>query len=225
VVLAATLLAAMPPAAAAGHGEVIPMATTSFTTTPIPPRPRLELTPFAGGRLGGSFDSTGDDGATTRISVEDDSSFGLIVNFPSTWPTEWELVYSQQSTALDRRSPGDLRPLDLDISYLHAGGLYLFEGELAQPYIAATLGVTRLAPDEGDFRSETKFSFALGAGYKLFPARRFGLRLDARIWGTVLDSNSGLFCRSGPEEAGCQVRASGSMLWQWELAAGGILRF
>ena len=188
-------------------------------------RPALELTPFVGGRLGGSFRSTDAEGATTRISVEDDASFGLIVNFPSTWPTEWEFVISQQATALDRRSASDLRPLDLDITYLHAGGLYLFDGELARPYIAATLGATRLAPDDGDFRSETKFSFALGAGYKLFPTSRFALRLDARIWGTVLDSDSDLFCRAGPEAAGCQIRASGTMLWQWELTAGGVLRF
>jgi len=188
-------------------------------------RPRLELTPFIGGRLGGSFDSTDAEGNTIGIDIDEDASFGIIVNFPSTVPTEWEFVYSQQSTSLDRRSASDLRPLDLDIIYLHGGGLYLFEGDLARPYIAATLGATRFSPDDSEFQSETKFSFALGAGYKLFPEGRFGLRLDARVWGTLLESNGSLFCRSGPEAAGCQIRSSGTVLWQWELSAGGILRF
>ena len=222
--LVATLLAAMPPALAAGHVD-IPASTTSFSTKPIPRRPLLELTPFVGGRLGGSFRSTDAGGETARIRVDDDASFGLVVNLPSTWPTEWEFVLGQQATALDRRSASDPRPLDLDITYLHAGGLYLFDGEWARPYLAATLGVTRLAPEDDAFRSETKFSFALGAGYKLFPASRFGLRLDARVWGTVLDENSDLFCRAGWEAAGCRIRARGTVLWQWELTAGGVLRF
>lgn len=223
--LLAAVLGANPPAFGAGQVEVIPPGGASFTGQPIPRRPALELTPFIGGRLGGSFRSTDAEGQTARLSLDDDASLGLFINFPSTWPTEWELALSHQATALDRRPASDTRPLDLDLTYLHAGGLYLFDGELARPYIAATLGVTRLAPDDDAFRSETKFSFALGAGYKLFPASRLGLRLDARIWGTVLDSDSDLFCRAGPEAAGCRIRARGSVLWQWELSAGGMLRF
>ncbi|MCC5793151.1 MAG: hypothetical protein JJT85_00260 [Chromatiales bacterium] len=184
----------------------------------------LEVTPFIGGRLGGGFDS-GAKEDRTRIRVDDDASLGLVINWPATAPTEWEVVLSHQSTSLDRLGTDEARRVDLDITYAHVGGLYLFEGAIARPYMAATLGATHFNPDEAGLRSETRFSFALGLGYKLFPASRVGLRLDARAWGTVFDSNSALFCQFDGETSACLVRARGSLLWQWELSAGAVLRF
>jgi len=210
--LPAALLAAMllvtVPASAAEHGAY-----------------RFELTPFAAWRLGGGFSSGEEEGSKTRLDLDDDAAFGLVLNIPSDEPTEWEFVLSHQPTAIERRSATDARAIDLNISYAHLGGRYLFDGNQVRPYIAATLGLTHLDPRDREFRSETKFSFAIGGGYQFFPAARFGLRLDARAFGTVLDSSGSLFCRAGPEAADCRIAARGRMLWQWEIGAGASLRF
>jgi len=184
----------------------------------------IELTPFVGYRFGGSFE---DDETDEDYDLENDSSFGLIVNFPSKNNTEWEIYYSKQSTEI---RTGDLfqttKVLDLDVEYLHVGGTYLFERTKAlQPYFVATIGAARFDPSGADTSSDTFFSFAAGGGWKYFPDKRVGLRLDGRFIGTLVDSDTDIFCQSGPEGSECLIRNKGEVLWQFELQAGVIFRF
>ncbi len=190
----------------------------------------VEITPFAGYRIGGEFEADEDeDGNKTGadIDIDDASGFGLIVNWPSIDNTEWEIYLSRQSTTLDTAGlfvPPETPPTDLDISYLQAGGTYWFEGERARPYIVATVGASRFEPDDSSFDSETFFSFGIGGGYKIAPTSRVGLRLEGRILGSVVDSDKSVFCRSGGAASGCLIAVSGSVVWQWEVLAGLVFR-
>jgi len=188
----------------------------------------VEITPFVGYRLGGQFEADeSTDPATPDIDIDDAGSFGLIVNWPAEANTEWEVYASRQATSLETAGlfePGDVPPSDLDITYLQVGGTYWFDGERARPYIVATVGVSRFEPDDDAFDSETFFAFGIGGGYKLWPTSRLGLRLEGRVFGSVVDSDKAVFCRSGGAESGCLVAASGSAVWQWEVTAGLVFR-
>ncbi len=186
--------------------------------------PRFEITPFAGYRLGGTFE---DDETGEELELEDSGSFGISLNLQAEPNTQYELTYSHQSTDIDVTDvlPGS-PDLDIDLDYLQIGGTYLWDGDLARPFLVATVGIAHLDPDASDLDSETYFAFSIGGGWKVFPTRRLGLRLEGRFYGTVLESDSAVFCRSGAEEGtGCLVRTSGELLWQWEMFAGASFRF
>ena len=189
----------------------------------------IEITPFAGYIFGGSFESDQDSGSATTgdIDLDDAASYGLIVNWPAEENTEWEIYLSRQSTSLETTglfAPDEPAIADLDITYLQAGGTYYFEGERARPYIVATVGVSRFEPDDSAFDPENFFAFGIGGGYKLAPTSRLGVRLEGRILGSVVSSDSGVFCRSGPAANSCLVSVSGSVVWQWEVLAGLVFR-
>ena len=188
----------------------------------------IEITPFAGYVFGGSFEA--DEEASTAnqdIDLDDAASYGLIVNWPAEVNTEWEVYLSRQSTSLQTTglfATDESALTDLDISYVQAGGTYFFEGERARPYIVATVGASRFEPDDSAFDSETFFAFGIGGGVKVAPTSRVGLRLEGRVLGSVVNSDSAVFCRSGPAANGCLVAVSGSMVWQWEVLAGLVFR-
>jgi hypothetical protein len=183
----------------------------------------FEITPFAGYRVGGTFGN--DEGED--LELDDGGSFGVVLNLMADANTQWELGWSRQA------ADADLTGLDagagetgIDIDYLQLGGTYLWDGALARPFMVATVGLTRFDPDDSRFGAETDFSFSIGGGLKVWPAQRIGLRLEGRFYGTVVDSDSSIFCFSGPNTGGrCLISASGDVLWQWEMMAGVVVRF
>jgi hypothetical protein len=185
---------------------------------------RFQLTPFAGYRLGGTFEDKENE---IEYELENNPSYGLILNFPSKGNTEWEIYYSKQSTEVDIAGfvPSE-NALDMDVEYLQVGGTYLFgQTNTATPYFVATAGATRMDPGGANTKSDTFFSASVGGGWKYFPASRVGLRLDGRFIGTFVDSNSRIFCQSGSSGGECAVNTSGKLLYQFELQAGVIFRF
>ena len=183
-----------------------------------------EVTPFAGYRFGGTFEN---EDATARYELEDSASFGLLVNFPHKTNTQWEILYSQQGSAeaLYEGDPGPDPLVDVDIHVLQIGGTYLFEGEKAIPYLAATLGGTHIRTSSNASRDDTFFSGSIGIGMKFLPTSRVGIRVEARAYGTLVSSSSELFCSTGPDENVCAIRLEGKLLSQVETFAGITLRF
>ena len=184
---------------------------------------RLEVTPFVGLRLGGTFT---DETSGRKLELDDGLSAGILLNWRDSSRTEWEIGWSHQATKV---SGVDNMPaaaeFDIDIDYLQIGGTYLGNGKMAKPYMVATLGAAFLDPVASDFGSDTFFAFSIGGGVKLFPERRFGLRLEGRFYGTVIDSDSKIFCSSSPQASGCLISTKGEVIWQWEMLVGGIVRF
>ena len=184
---------------------------------------RFELTPFIGYRVGGSFE---DKDTGESIDLDENGSYGLIFNIVEKAHTQYEFSWSHQDTSVDLTDSGGNRAkLDLDIDLFQLGGTYLFDGNFARPYIVATLGAAHYRSKSGVSESDTYFAFSIGGGWKLWPTRRFGLRLEGKYYGTLVESNSNIFCGSSPNNAGCLIQTSGKILSQWEVMAGGVFRF
>jgi opacity protein-like surface antigen len=184
-----------------------------------------EVTPFIGYRGGGNFDLEGSTTAN-EVDLDDHGSFGLAVNlFPDGDKTQsYELLYSRQQTNVAKSSP--LAPFDLNVEYLHLGGTLLLNDELpVRPYIAGGLGLTRFSPQTGDGGDDSRFSFSLGAGLKLPVTRHFNVRLEARGFLTLVNSDSAFLCASGSQGGTCVIRVKGESFFQYELMAGAAFVF
>ncbi len=183
----------------------------------------FELTPYGAYRVGGEFEER--DGPLS-IDVDDGASFGLIFNAKHSPITQWEIIYSRQETNADATGLGlsETAPR-LSVEYLQAGGTYLWDGDRVRPYLAATIGGTRVDISTPGFDSDAFWSFSLGLGLHVSPTSRLGLRLEARAFGTLLDSDSDLFCEFGPGNNVCAVRIDGTLMWQTEALAGIVFRF
>ncbi len=205
------------------------LATALLVTVPAAARGQtVEITPLIGYRIGGGFSATvGSDPAagTVDYEVKDAGSFGVHLGFRVARDGEIELLYARQNTRLATAGLFTGEPLfDLALETWQAGGNYLFaeEGARLRPYIGAGLGITRLLPEPASLQDETRFSASFAAGVKVSLARHLGLRLEARGFFTVLESDRQTFCGSGQ---GCLVHASGSDISQGEVRAGLVLRF
>jgi opacity protein-like surface antigen len=184
-----------------------------------------EVTPFIGYRGGGNFDLEGSTTAN-EVDLDDKGSFGLAVNlFPDGDKMQsYELLYSRQQTNVAKNSP--LAPFDLNVEYLHLGGTLNLNDELpVRPYIAGGLGLTRFSPQTGDGGDDSRFSFSLGAGLKLPVAKHFNVRLEARGFLTLVNSDSAFLCASGSQGGTCVIRVKGESFFQYELMAGAAFVF
>ncbi len=181
----------------------------------------LEITPFVGYGIGGEFE---DKDSETTLELVEAGSYGLVFNWPSKGNTEWEVYLSRQPTEIDvvGAIPSQ-SSFDIDVDYLQLGGTYLFEGEQAIPFFVATVGASRFDPRESGLDTETYFAFSAGGGIKLLPNKRFGIRLEGRLFGTLVDGGTSIFCQGGAG-ATCSFQTSGTVLWQWQLSAGLIVR-
>jgi opacity protein-like surface antigen len=211
----------------AGLIAVAAMAIPVSSTHAAEP-PRFEITPFAGARVGGSFDVRDLGGtSTTEQSVDlgSGAGFGLDLGLYRDQQSFYELLYSTQSAAVDSSNPA-LDGIDLRIDYLQFGGTLLFPEQNAAfvPYLSLTIGATFLQPD-GDFDSETKFSGSIGGGFRFPFSDNVAAILGVRGYLTLLQSDTDLFCVSDSTQAGCLVRSSGSTFFQAEGQLGLSVRF
>lgn len=180
----------------------------------------FEITPFGGHRFGGTFDVDGQD-ASWKLS--DGSSFGLLLNLKHSANTQWELHYSEQRT--DARLNADLgvaNSVDIDVRTLQLGGTYQGSGERVRPYLAMTIGGTRIS-NASD--SDTFLAGSLGVGLQILPDSRVGIRVEARAHGVLTRSDTDLFCRTGPDLNICAIRVDGSVIGQFDAFAGVVFRF
>lgn len=184
---------------------------------------KFELTPFAGYRIGGSFEEEEGD---SRVELNDSNAQGILFNIMANPNGQYELLYSRQSTDADTEGFLVNDPtIDLDVEHIHFGGTYLFEGNNTRPFIALTLGLTRFDPGITDSDSESFFSASLGGGIQLNATKRLGIRLEARVFTTFVEDDSKIFCSSSAAGGACLIRVDGRTLSQWEAKAGLVFRF
>ena len=183
----------------------------------------IEITPFGAYRFGGTFDVANSD---MSFELDDSSSYGLIINFREKQDTQWEVLYSRQKTDATLSGAAVGTPLvDVDLQVLQLGGTYQGDGDTVRPYLAATIGGTHIKARSTGSASETFWSGSIGLGIQIRPNSRLGIRLEARAYGTFIETNSEIFCGSGPAAAGCAVRIDGKVLSQIETIAGIVFRF
>ena len=186
---------------------------------------RIELTPYGAYSLGGTFNDIETDASA---ELQDSGNFGLLLNVRQAANTQWEVIYSQQRTDAEVNgltSADEI--LDTTVHYLQGGGTYQGDGETIRPYLAATLGVAHFDIATDGYESETFFAFSIGTGLQFWPNSRLGMRLEARAFGTLVRSDSDLFCVSDPGNgmAGCAIVVAGEVMWQFQAMAGIVFRF
>ncbi|MCA1805526.1 MAG: outer membrane beta-barrel protein [Xanthomonadaceae bacterium] len=182
-------------------------------------RPGMEISGFAGYRWGGNFkDPVSDE----RLELDDEGSIGLILNIDHDANTEWEFLFSHQSTRLQPAPlfTGTSR-LDVDVSYLSGGGIYVWRDPRVESFLGAGIGVAHFSPQDSRYDSETRALFSLAGGYRFRLTDNIGLRLEARGYYTLLNTNAAVFCGNG----GCIARVDSSGLTQVEINAGLSVRF
>jgi hypothetical protein len=186
--------------------------------------PTIEIAPFAGYRMGGSFEVTDID---RDIDLDDSSSYALALDFPIDSISAYELFYGRQESTLGDDSPFGL--LDVDVEYLHIGGTLVVNEEPRRliPYIMGGLGVTRFTPDSSipNAEDDTRFSLHLGGGARLPFGDHFSLRFEGRAFLTFVDTDSAVFCASGDFGGVCRIRASSDTFFQFEVMAGAAFAF
>ena len=183
----------------------------------------VEITPFVSYRFGGTFDL---EGSTASYEVEDSEAVGLLLNLRKSGNTQWEVLYSlQQSTARLRGSTLTAPAVDTDIHVLQFGGTYQGDGDKFRPYVAMTIGGTHIKTVANGSQSDSFFSGSIGVGLNMTPNSRLGIRLEARAYGTLMNSSTSLFCQTGPNNNVCAVRIDGNLLSQFEALAGVVFRF
>ena len=179
---------------------------------------KFEITPFAGFRFGGeAVDETG-----ISYDLEATGSIGLGLEFAMSESARVQLLWSHQSTSVDRFSFDDDGRVDLDIDYFHVGTAYVFDpSSRTRPFLGMSIGATRVvSPSESS--EATYFSFAIGGGVKIFFNDHIGLRFDGRLFGTY--GGSGAFA-VGCGPSGCLVGFGGDFLWQGEGTVGLLIGF
>lgn len=183
---------------------------------------QFELTPFGGWRFGGGFADL-DTGADYEL--ENAVSYGLILGIP--WKAEdrsfLELVWSRQPTSVGILSAdGSQFDLDLDIDYLHIGGMVPFATPNAKldTLLTGGVGATFMWPGLSGAGSEVLFAVSLGGGLLYHVSDMVGIRLELRGFYTFTEAGGGVFCAGG-----CVIVFSGSGFGQGELTAGLQLAF
>lgn len=154
----------------------------------------VEIEPFAGYLWGGRFARGSTALFSSRVDVEDHSTYGGRLGINATDLFEIEFQYSRTNTAFvtpqsgDVFGPGPTRLGDLRIEYYLGYATFNFGHSRVVPYVTIGAGAAHLRPNvEGaEARSDTRFTASLGGGLKVFVNPHFGFRFDGRGYSTSL---------------------------------------
>lgn len=176
-----------------------------------------EFTPFVGYMAGGEFEDPTD---SSDRDLDEDTSFGLIVNAAADTWRHYELLFASQSTSVD-----GVTPIDMDVQYLQIGGTVNHpDATRVIPYFGLTVGAARFSPDAPGLDDETKLAATIAGGVRIPITDHFGVRLDVRAFLTVLDSESDLFCVSSAGLT-CTIRAKSDTFLQYSANLGVTVGF
>lgn len=175
---------------------------------------------FLGGSQGGGEIEYIDTGST--LNFADDAVRAVVFSVPRGDEKSFELFYSRQHTRLEEEPlvpAGEL--MDLDVNYLHFGGALMSEQLYGlQGFLTGGLGITHYNPSLSGAAAENRVSMSLGLGARWMPSDRVGLRLEGRLFGTLFNSNTVIFCSGG-----CSFAVSGELLNQYAILGGLVIRF
>jgi hypothetical protein len=175
----------------------------------------LEVTPFGGYRFGGDhFELL----AAQPLDLDGAPTLGLAVDVPVSGNAQIEAVFTRERAHLIVPSLPTLSTSTID--HWLAGGLQEFGGGGVRPFLTGLLGLTRYAVEDD---SEIRFAVSAGGGVKLFPQPRFGIRLDGRIFTTIVDAGGHAYA-CAPGHA-CFFAIHADLVWQAEVTIGMVIRF
>ncbi len=184
---------------------------------------QIQITPTVGYRTSGELTATDRDFLTdSDIEVDKSEVFGVIVDIPfGQSGFGLELLANRQNSAFTF-DPGLFQPSerlgDVELTYLHGGLFYEWQGGQVVPFISATAGVTRIDPQFDDLEAEDRASASLGGGVKIFFNQNIGLRLEGRGYWTDLNADL-------RDDRGRRDSTVDEALYQGEASVGLIFAF
>jgi opacity protein-like surface antigen len=198
--------------------------------------PRVEISGTAGWTFSDGVSGDGvavpGVGSFNRIDPKDAFSWGARLGFLATPNVEVGFLFDQQSTTLQVGGTSSFDLGDLSLRNYHGYVAYNFGDSDAQvrPYMLGGAGATQygtisvnVGDTQRDISGNTKFSSTWGAGVKLFPSPRVGIRLEGRWTPTYIKSDAaGWWC---DPYWGCYVVGDAQYSNQFELSGGLTLRF
>ena len=178
----------------------------------------VEVTPFGGFRVGGGFFETS---TGRRLDPGPAPAAGVAVDVPLAYGLQFEAAFSRQAADLlvsgdPATAPSRWRVV---VDHFQAGGVQEFMVHRpVKPFLSGVLGLTRYASRDED---RVRVLAGAGGGVKLFPSARLGLRLESRVFATLIDADgTGLACGS----RGCLIALHVDVAWQAEFTAGVAVR-
>jgi DNA-binding transcriptional LysR family regulator len=183
----------------------------------------FEVAPFVGYRFGGQFFEL-----ATRQPVDADGApaLGIVVDvdLPPTAGLQFEALFTHQEVRVLAAGPPFSPTPEVAAAWHVAvdqwagGALQEFSGGSIRPFLTGLVGLTRYASEED---AEVRFALAAGGGVKMFPASRLGVRLEGRVFTTIIEVDAhAVACTPG-----CVGVFRLDVVWQAEFTAGIVFRF
>ena len=194
--------------------------------------------------IGGTIGHTLSDGVTFAgvraangelydgIEPTDGNSWGLSLGIFASPNVEVGFLFDRQGSTLDVTGTNPLTIGDMNVDNYHGYVGYDFgdPDSMIRPYVMGGIGMTRynsVAFANGGVIGETEgnsqFSTTWGAGLKIYPSQRFGLKLGARWTPTYIKSDAtGWWC---DPYWGCYVTGDAQYANQMQFGGGVMLRF
>ena len=188
----------------------------------------FDITPFAGTRFGGELDNIDSNNQSVDLEVEDgDPSYGAIFAIRVYQELRVELLYSHQETRLETDSgflSSSSKFSDIDIDYYHIGASWEWAMQnTVRPFFVMSMGATEFDPDEPLLDDDTRFSYSIGGGVKLFMQKNLALHLGGRFFSTFIEDNDQLHCND--DHSFCFESDDDEYLDQFEATLGLTFRF
>ena len=179
---------------------------------------RVEVTAFGGYRFGGQLYEI----ASGRpVDTDGAPSVGVVLNIPFTRETQIEALITHQQARFTVPAAEGVQGARFRVTVDHyqVGGLTELATGRARPFLTGLLGLTRYEAS-GDHK--LRFSASTGGGVKLFATPRVGVRLDGRVFATLVDADADLLvCGPGV----CVGSINAWLVWQAEFTSGVVVRF
>jgi opacity protein-like surface antigen len=171
----------------------------------------IELSPFAGVRIGGQFVT--DTTPSITLNLQDSLTYGLALGYNVTPEFHLEFMWSRQDSKL---TGAGLTLFDMFVDQYHFNFLYVFNytGDRIRPFFFGGLGWTYFNP-RTNINGSSRFSFSFGAGVKIYLAKFLGIRLQGKYTPTYITSDDYVICYA----------SYGRYISQWEFTGGLIFRF
>ena len=185
---------------------------------PSSPKYPVELIPQLGVRGGANLEA--DVPAVPPATANPSLSFGLAVDIYIR-PDAWFEVFADHQTLHFTSDPTAFGTsgFDFAVDYLQFGGGYGPAEGRVQPYVTASVGLTRYGANSGDVGSTIGFSGSVGGGMRVPVGKRLALRFDLRGYATLTDAAVSVTC--GP---GCFVNFSANGWYQLAGTVGLAIR-
>jgi hypothetical protein len=203
---------------AAGLMMAIACGRIAAAPSPAASGPVVDLIPTIG--VGGGENLEASTPGVPPATSDPSASIGFAVDVFVTPDAWFEAFVSHQTLhfASDPSSVGS-PGFDFGIDYLQFGGGYGPAEGHVQPYVAASVGLTRYGASSGGSGSALGASGSLGGGMKIPVSRRVALRFEVRGYATL--SNAAVSVTCGP---GCFVQFAADGWYQFAGSFGVTIR-